>query len=87
MRFKADPADGIPAFWKPSRYKSAKRKVTKLDNEFLYGFADMAGTAMSQAFRDYQREGDERSLGELEESLITLSAIVSAFRSRHLPEA
>lgn len=83
MKFR-DSNDGIPPFWKPSRYKSAKRKVARLDSEFLYGFADMSGTAMAQAFQDYRKEGREESLAELEDSLMTLSAIVASLRSRGL---
>lgn len=81
MKFKGS-TDGYPPFWKPSRYKSAKRKVAKLDEEYLFGFADAAGTAMAMAFQDYRKEGREESLAELETAVITLAAIVSSLRHR-----
>lgn len=72
----------LPPGWVPGRYASLARKVRKLDESTLLGYADMAGTGMAQAFADFRRDSDMASLDEIEEGLMTLWAVSRELRAR-----
>lgn len=74
----------LPAFWNPGKYRKMEKTVGKHDTGFLLDYADVAGTAMAQAFADYRKEAPEESLTELGEALMTLSAIVVALQERRV---
>jgi len=66
--------------WDPALYHKIERKVGRLDRGTMLDFADVAGSGMSRAFGDFRREGDERSLLEIEAGLQTLWAIVQRLK-------
>jgi hypothetical protein len=85
MRSKQN--DGFPPFWSITRYKKARARAARQDKSLLLDYADAAGSGMGQAFGDYRRDGDERSLQEIGEALMTLSAVVAELQARSARDA
>lgn len=74
----------LPPGWSARAYKSAERKVRKLDESTLLAFADMSGTGMAMAFSDFRKNGETVSLDEIQEGLVALWAVAAELRVRAL---